>query len=108
MADTAGTRAGDTRQDPAEVAQMFDGVARRYDITQHGALVRGRTGAGAPSPARRSRLTPSDVVLDLAAGTAVIDGRAGQVGGAVYRRRLLPRHAQAGAGRPVPRSPPTP
>ena len=34
MADTAGHPSRATLdKDPAEVAQMFDGVARRYDIT---------------------------------------------------------------------------
>jgi demethylmenaquinone methyltransferase / 2-methoxy-6-polyprenyl-1,4-benzoquinol methylase len=55
---------------PRDVAAMFDGVARRYDLTNtvlSGGLDRGwRKATGAALALR-----PADTVLDLAAGTAI-------------------------------------
>ena len=60
----------DLDKDPHDVAAMFDGVARRYDLTN--------TVLSAGQDRRWRRLTrealnlkPGEVVLDLAAGTAV-------------------------------------
>lgn len=63
------TRASLDKQ-PHDVAAMFDGVARRYDLTNtvlSGGLDRGWRRATRDALA----LQPGDAVLDLAAGTAV-------------------------------------
>ena len=63
------TRASLDKQ-PRDVASMFDGVARRYDLTNSvlsGGLDRGWRRAATHALALR----PGDTVLDLAAGTAV-------------------------------------
>ena len=55
---------------PRDVAEMFDGVARRYDLTNtvlSGGMDRGWRRAAVAALA----LGPRDTVLDLAAGTAV-------------------------------------
>ena len=55
---------------PRDVAEMFDGVARRYDLTNtvlSGGMDRGWRRATVAALA----LGPRDTVLDLAAGTAV-------------------------------------
>ncbi|MDL9936050.1 demethylmenaquinone methyltransferase [Gordonia sp. ABSL1-1] len=57
-------------KDPAEVAAMFDGVARRYDITNT-VLSFGRDRSWRKATRKALALRPGDVVLDLAAGTAV-------------------------------------
>lgn len=54
---------------PHEVAAMFDGVARRYDLT-NAVLSLGQDRAWRGAVQRALELTPGQVVLDLAAGTA--------------------------------------
>ncbi|MFW0795369.1 demethylmenaquinone methyltransferase [Gordonia sp. CPCC 205515] len=57
-------------KDPAEVAAMFDGVAKRYDITNT-VLSFGQDRGWRKKTRAALALKPSDIVLDLAAGTAV-------------------------------------
>ncbi|MDI5966574.1 demethylmenaquinone methyltransferase [Streptomyces sp. SL13] len=62
------TRASLDKQ-PHEVAAMFDGVAKRYDVTND-VLSLGRTRAWRRAVARAVDARPGERVLDLAAGTA--------------------------------------
>jgi demethylmenaquinone methyltransferase/2-methoxy-6-polyprenyl-1,4-benzoquinol methylase len=57
-------------KNPHEVASMFDGVARRYDVTNT-VLSLGQDRFWRRATREALRLRPSDKVLDLAAGTAV-------------------------------------
>ncbi|MCG5432386.1 demethylmenaquinone methyltransferase [Mycobacterium sp. MYCO198283] len=57
-------------KDPHEVASMFDGVARRYDLTNT-VLSLGQDRGWRRATRSALRLQPGDRVLDLAAGTAV-------------------------------------
>lgn len=61
------TRA-DLSKDPATVAQMFDDVARRYDITNE-ILALGQTQAWRKATVRAVEPNPGDRILDIAAGT---------------------------------------
>ncbi|MGO3328050.1 demethylmenaquinone methyltransferase [Gordonia sp. (in: high G+C Gram-positive bacteria)] len=65
----SGDRAGLDKK-PSEVAEMFDGVAKRYDITNT-VLSFGQDRLWRRNTRKALRLRPRDVVLDLAAGTAV-------------------------------------
>jgi demethylmenaquinone methyltransferase/2-methoxy-6-polyprenyl-1,4-benzoquinol methylase len=72
------TRASLDKQ-PRDVAAMFDGVARRYDLTNtvlSGGLDRGWREATRAALALR----PGDTVLDLAAGTAISTVQLGSCG----------------------------
>jgi demethylmenaquinone methyltransferase / 2-methoxy-6-polyprenyl-1,4-benzoquinol methylase len=76
--DDSVTRASLDKQ-PQDVAAMFDGVARRYDLTNtvlSGGLDRGWRRATGEALALR----PGDTVLDLAAGTAVSTVQLGSSG----------------------------
>lgn len=57
-------------KDPREVASMFDGVARRYDLTNT-VLSVGQDRFWRRATRQALRIGPGDKVLDLAAGTAV-------------------------------------
>lgn len=57
-------------KDPHEVASMFDGVARRYDLTNT-VLSLGQDRFWRRATREALRIGPGDQVLDLAAGTAV-------------------------------------
>jgi demethylmenaquinone methyltransferase / 2-methoxy-6-polyprenyl-1,4-benzoquinol methylase len=63
------TRASLDKQ-PRDVAAMFDGVARRYDLTNT-VLSGGRDRGWRRATRAALALRPQDTVLDLAAGTAV-------------------------------------
>ena len=108
MADTAGHPSRATLdKDPAEVAQMFDGVARRYDITNT-VLSFGQDRRWRTVTRKALALTPSDVVLGSGRRHRGVDGRAGQVGA-----RCIAADFSSACSRPVlagrcPRSPPTP
>jgi demethylmenaquinone methyltransferase/2-methoxy-6-polyprenyl-1,4-benzoquinol methylase len=56
-------------KNPAEVARMFDDVAPRYDVT-NAVLSLGLDRTWRRAVAQALDLTPADLVLDLAAGTA--------------------------------------
>ncbi|GAC67943.1 demethylmenaquinone methyltransferase [Gordonia soli NBRC 108243] len=89
-------------KDPAEVATMFDGVAKRYDITNT-VLSFGRDRGWRTTTRRTLALRPDDVVLDLAAGTAVstveLAGSGAHCVAADFSLGML----KAGARRPVPK-----
>lgn len=57
-------------KNPRDVASMFDGVARRYDVTNT-VLSLGRDRYWRRATRDALRITPGQAVLDLAAGTAV-------------------------------------
>lgn len=57
-------------KDPHEVAEMFDGVARRYDLTNT-VISLGQDRLWRRATRRALDLTPGDRVLDLGAGTGV-------------------------------------
>ncbi|AGZ52117.1 demethylmenaquinone methyltransferase [Mycobacterium kansasii] len=57
-------------KNPRDVASMFDGVARRYDLTNT-VLSVGRDRYWRRATRSALRIGPGDTVLDLAAGTAV-------------------------------------
>lgn len=57
-------------KDPRDVASMFDGVARRYDVTNT-VLSLGQDRHWRRATRTALRIRPGDRVLDLAAGTAV-------------------------------------
>ncbi|QUR66309.1 demethylmenaquinone methyltransferase [Mycobacterium spongiae] len=57
-------------KDPRDVAAMFDGVARRYDLTNT-VLSLGQDRYWRRATRSALRIGPGDKVLDLAAGTAV-------------------------------------
>src|ERR1700704_6078212 len=57
-------------KDPHAVAAMFDGVARRYDLTNT-VLTAGQDRRWRKLARRALDLQPGEIVLDLAAGTAV-------------------------------------
>jgi demethylmenaquinone methyltransferase/2-methoxy-6-polyprenyl-1,4-benzoquinol methylase len=57
-------------KDPREVASMFDGVARRYDLTNT-VLSLGQDRFWRRATREALQIGPGDRVLDLAAGTAV-------------------------------------
>ena len=60
----------DLDKDPHAVAAMFDGVARRYDLTNT-VLTAGQDRRWRALARRALDLQPGEIVLDLAAGTAV-------------------------------------
>jgi demethylmenaquinone methyltransferase/2-methoxy-6-polyprenyl-1,4-benzoquinol methylase len=100
-AHSAGRRAGLDKA-PAEVAAMFDGVARRYDLTN--TVLSGGLDAGWRRATREAvGARPGQTVLDVAAGTAVstVDLAAGGVTAIAcdFSQGML----RAGAGRAVPK-----
>jgi demethylmenaquinone methyltransferase/2-methoxy-6-polyprenyl-1,4-benzoquinol methylase len=100
-AHTAVVRAGLDKQ-PAEVAAMFDGVARRYDLT-NSVLSGGRDASWRRATREALGARPGDTVLDVAAGTAVstVELAAGGVHAIAcdFSQGML----RAGAARPVPK-----
>jgi len=60
----------DLDKDPHDVAAMFDGVARRYDLTNT-VLTAGQDRRWRRRTREALDLQPGEIVLDLAAGTAV-------------------------------------
>lgn len=66
--DGAMERRADLSKQPAEVAAMFDHVARRYDITND-VLALGQTRRWRSAVAKSIGAQPGERILDLAAGT---------------------------------------
>lgn len=96
------TRA-DLDKDPHDVASMFDGVARRYDLTN--------TVISGGQDRRWRRLTrealalrPGERVLDLAAGTAVSTVELGRSGAWCVAADFSLGMLRAGAHRDVPKT----
>jgi len=96
-----GSRAS-LEKDPSEVAAMFDQVARRYDITNT-VLSFGQDRSWRKATRKALALRPRDVVLDLAAGTAVSTEELAASGAfciaADFSRGML----RAGAQRDIPK-----
>ena len=87
---------------PAEVAAMFDGVAKRYDITNT-VLSFAQDRRWHKATRKALALGPSDVVLDLAAGTAVSTVELGESGATCIAADFSLGMLKAGADRDVPK-----
>ncbi|BBY49544.1 demethylmenaquinone methyltransferase [Mycolicibacterium arabiense] len=87
---------------PHEVASMFDGVARRYDITNT-VLSLGQDRFWRKATRSALRIGPGDRVLDLAAGTAVSTVELATSGAWCVACDFSVGMLAAGAQRPVPK-----
>ncbi|GAB34971.1 demethylmenaquinone methyltransferase [Gordonia otitidis] len=87
---------------PAEVAAMFDGVAKRYDITNT-VLSFAQDRRWRKATRKALALGPSDVVLDLAAGTAVSTVELSASGAKCIAADFSLGMLKAGADRDVPK-----
>ncbi|TXI36564.1 MAG: demethylmenaquinone methyltransferase [Mycobacterium sp.] len=89
-------------KDPRDVASMFDGVARRYDITNT-VLSGGRDRYWRRATRSALNLRPTDLVLDLAAGTSVSTVELARSGATSLAADFSVGMLRAGASRPVPK-----
>lgn len=89
-------------KDPHEVASMFDGVARRYDITNT-VLSGGQDRYWRRATRSALDVGPGDVVLDLAAGTAVSTVELARSGAWCVAADFSVGMLNAGWQRPVPK-----
>ena len=89
-------------KDPRDVASMFDGVARRYDITNP-VLSAGQDRSWRRATRAALALSPGDRVLDLAAGTAVSTVELEKSGAWCVAADFSVGMLRAGAGRAVPK-----
>ncbi|MEH3143156.1 MAG: demethylmenaquinone methyltransferase [Mycobacterium kyogaense] len=89
-------------KDPHEVASMFDGVARRYDLTNT-VLSGGQDRFWRRATREALGIGPGDRVLDLAAGTAVSTVELAASGAWCVAADFSVGMLSAGAGRPVPK-----
>lgn len=89
-------------KDPHAVASMFDGVARRYDLTNT-VLSLGRDRSWRKATRKALELRPGEKVLDLAAGTAVSTVELARSGAWCVAADFSVGMLTAGAGRPVPK-----
>ncbi|MEZ5210306.1 demethylmenaquinone methyltransferase [Gordonia sp. (in: high G+C Gram-positive bacteria)] len=96
-----GSRAS-LEKDPSEVAEMFDGVAKRYDLTNT-VLSFAQDRRWRKATRKALALRPRDVVLDLAAGTAVSSEELASSGAVVIAADFSRGMLRAGAERPVPK-----
>ncbi|GED98758.1 demethylmenaquinone methyltransferase [Gordonia crocea] len=87
---------------PDEVASMFDGVAKRYDLTNT-VLSFGQDRLWRAATRRALGLRPGDIVLDLAAGTAVSTVELSKSGATAVAADFSLGMLKAGAGRDVPK-----
>lgn len=99
--DAAGSRAT-LEKDPSEVAEMFDGVAKRYDVTNT-VLSFAQDRRWRKATRRALALRPKDVVLDLAAGTAVSSVELASSGATVIAADFSLGMLRAGAKRDIPK-----
>jgi demethylmenaquinone methyltransferase/2-methoxy-6-polyprenyl-1,4-benzoquinol methylase len=100
-AHTGGLRAGLDKQ-PAEVAAMFDRVARRYDLTN--TVLSGGLDAGWRRATREALdPRPGQLILDVAAGTAVSTVELAGTGATAIALDFSQGMLRAGASRPVPK-----
>ncbi|AEF38847.1 demethylmenaquinone methyltransferase [Hoyosella subflava] len=88
-------------KNPHDVASMFDGVARRYDVTNT-VLSFGRDRVWRKATRRALRLQPGESVLDLAAGTGVSTVELTRSGAWVVAADFSKGMLQAGRFRRVP------
>ena len=89
-------------KDPHEVASMFDGVARRYDLTNT-VLSLGQDRFWRRATREALRIGPGDKVLDLAAGTAVSTVELARSGAWCVAADFSVGMLAAGGGRDVPK-----
>ncbi|MGC5257588.1 demethylmenaquinone methyltransferase [Gordonia sp. DT218] len=89
-------------KDPAEVAAMFDGVAKRYDRTNT-VLSFGQDRGWRRKTRKALDLRPGDIVLDLAAGTAVSTAELATSGAHCIAADFSLGMLKAGAHREVPK-----
>ncbi|MGE2832763.1 demethylmenaquinone methyltransferase [Mycobacterium sp. SMC-4] len=89
-------------KDPHEVASMFDGVARRYDLTNT-VLSLGQDRFWRRATREALRIGPGDRVLDLAAGTAVSTVELANSGASCVAADFSVGMLRAGASRDVPK-----
>ena len=92
----------DLDKDPHAVAAMFDGVARRYDFTNT-VLTAGQDRRWRALARRALDLQPGEIVLDLAAGTAVSTVELARSGAWCVAADFSLGMLRAGAARPVPK-----
>ena len=92
----------DLDKDPHAVAAMFDGVARRYDLTNT-VLTAGQDRRWRALARRALDLQPGEIVLDLAAGTAVSTVELARSGAWCVAADFSLGMLRAGAARPVPK-----
>jgi demethylmenaquinone methyltransferase/2-methoxy-6-polyprenyl-1,4-benzoquinol methylase len=89
-------------KDPREVASMFDGVARRYDLTNT-VLSMGQDRVWRRATRAALELKSGDTVLDLAAGTAVSTVELARSGAWCVACDFSVGMLTAGTGRDVPK-----
>lgn len=89
-------------KDPRDVASMFDGVARRYDITNT-VLSAGQDRVWRRATREALGVGLGDKVLDLAAGTAVSTVELEKSGAWCVAADFSVGMLKAGAARPVPK-----
>lgn len=89
-------------KDPAEVAAMFDGVAKRYDLTNT-VLSFGQDRGWRRKTRKALALRHGDIVLDLAAGTAVSTVELATSGAHCIAADFSLGMLKAGAHRDVPK-----
>ena len=89
-------------KDPRDVASMFDAVARRYDITNT-VLSAGRDRYWRRATRAALQAGPGDMVLDLAAGTAVSTVDLARSGAWCLAAEFSVGMLLAGQSRPVPK-----
>ncbi len=92
----------DLDKDPRAVAAMFDGVARRYDVTNT-VLTAGQDRRWRALTRRALDLQPGERVLDLAAGTAVSTAELARSGAWCVAADFSLGMLRAGTARSVPR-----
>jgi len=92
----------DLDKNPRDVAAMFDGVARRYDVTNT-VLTAGQDRRWRALTRRALDLQPGERVLDLAAGTAVSTVELARSGAWCVAADFSLGMLRAGARRDVPR-----
>ncbi len=89
-------------KNPRDVASMFDGVARRYDVTNT-VLSGGQDRHWRKATRSALRIGPGDLVLDLAAGTAVSTAELERSGAWCLAADFSIGMLRAGGHRPVPK-----
>ena len=97
-----GVTRADLDKDPHDVAAMFDGVARRYDLTNT-VLTAGQDRAWRRRTREALELHPGQRVLDLAAGTAVSTVELARSGAWCVAADFSLGMLRAGAHRRVPK-----
>lgn len=92
----------DLDKDPRDVASMFDGVARRYDITNT-VLSLGQDRFWRRATRSALKIGPGQKVLDIAAGTAVSTVELGKSGAWCVAADFSVGMLSAGSARNVPK-----